>query len=131
MNSTEGNNEEYAWKAKLAGIRFSLVKEAEMYAPPFSKQLIHYKIGGRSFFYEVGLSPERRYCKIRNWAWIQRLRKPGKPILRLAFCGLYAVLSLNAMLKSNELNPKGVYTLFRALHNGFYGKLRPYSSAKN
>lgn len=131
MSSLTGNNEEYAWKVKLAGIRFSLIKDSEINAPLFSKQLIHYQIGGRSFFYEPGLPPEQRYYKIRNWAWIQRLRKPGKPLLRLIFCGLYIILSLNAMLKCNELSFKNVYTLFRALHNGFYGKLRPYSPAKN
>jgi hypothetical protein len=30
------------------------------------------------------------------------------------------------MLRCRELGIRRVYNLFRALHNGFYGKLRPY-----
>ncbi len=126
-----GGNEEYAWQAKLAGFQFSLVKDSVIRHPFISRRLIHYKIGGRSFFYECGLPPELRYYKIRNWAWIQRLRKPRKPLLRLMFCGFYIILALNAMLKCGEFRPQLVYDLFRALHNGFYGKLRPYSGRKN
>lgn len=126
-----GGNEEYAWQTKLAGFQFTLVKDSVIRHPFIPQHLIHYKIGGRSFFYECGLPPELRYCKIRNWAWIQRLRKPGKPLLRLLFCGLYIILALNAMLKCGEFRPRLVYDLFRALHNGFYGKLSPYSGRKN
>lgn len=129
--SINNANDEYAWKAKLQGFNFVLIKDAVIHHPPFSAQLIHYSIGGCSFFYEPGLTPERRYYKIRNWAWIQRLRKPGKPFVRLAFCGFYITLALNAMLRCGELHLRDVYTLFRALHNGFYGKLRPYSARKN
>ncbi len=126
-----GDNEEYAWQAKLAGFQFILVPDSSILRPHFSKRLIHFKIGGRSFFYECGLPAELRYCKIRNWAWIQRLRKPGKPLLRLLFCGFYIILALNAMLKCGEFRPQLIYDLFRALHNGFYGKLRPYAQRKN
>lgn len=129
--SLSHTNDEYAWKAKMQGIRFELIKAAVIRHPPFSAQLIHYSIAGRSFFYEPGLTPELRYYKIRNWAWIQHLRKPGKPLIRLAFCGFYIILALNAMLRCGEWHIRDVYTLFRALHNGFYGKLRPYSTRKN
>lgn len=129
--SLHNGNDEYAWKAKMQGVGFQLITSALIHHPPFSAQLIHYCIGGRSFFYEPGLSPELRYYKIRNWAWIQRLRKPGKPLVRLAFCGFYIILALNAMLRCGEFHLRDVYTLFRALHNGFYGKLRPYSARKN
>jgi hypothetical protein len=30
------------------------------------------------------------------------------------------------MLRSGEISIPRIYTLFRALHNGFYGKLRPF-----
>ncbi len=129
--SLHNDNDEYAWKAKMQGVGFQLITSALIHHPPFSAQLIHYCIGGRSFFYEPGLSPELRYYKIRNWAWIQRLRKPGKPLVRLAFCGFYIILALNAMLRCGEFHLRDVYTLFRALHNGFYGKLCPYSARKN
>lgn len=123
-------NEEFAWLAKLAGFQFLLIPCSTILHPIFSRRLIHYKIAGRSFFYECGLPPELRYYKIRNWAWVQRLRKPGRPLLRLLFCGLYIILALNAMLRCGEFRPRLIYDLFRALHNGFYGKLRPYASGK-
>lgn len=30
------------------------------------------------------------------------------------------------MVQADEVSVHKIYTLFRALHNGFYGKLRPY-----
>ena len=73
-----------------------------------------------------GLQISRQYYKSRNWAWLQRLRAPRNYPRRLAACAFYIILSLNAMLKSNELSIPRIYNLFRALHNGFYGKLRPF-----
>ena len=125
--SLNSGNEEYAWLARLSGFQFLLIPCSQFLHPIFSGRLIHYKIAGRSFFYECGLPPELRYYKIRNWAWVQRLRKPRRPLSRLLFCGLYIVLALNAMLRCGEFRPRLIYDLFRALHNGFYGKLRPYA----
>lgn len=122
----QNNNDEYPWKARRADFRFSVIPAAVLYHPSFAAELIHFKIGGRSFFYEIGLPPDLQYYKIRNWAWILRLRHPKKPHIRLALCGCYIILAINAMLKSGELHPRRVYNLFRALHNGFYGKLRPF-----
>ena len=63
---------------------------------------------------------------MRNWAWLQRLKHPHCYLRRLASCMLYAALSLGFMMRTEELTPLRLYTLFRALHNGFYGKLRPW-----
>lgn len=121
-----GEDEEYPWKVREAGFKFITILDSELEHPSASIPLIHYRIAHRSFFYEPGLHISRQYYKTRNWAWLQRLRAPYNYPRRLAACGFYIILSLNAMLSCNELSIPRIYNLFRALHNGFYGKLRPY-----
>lgn len=121
-----GMTEEYPWKVRGEGFRFVTVPAAVLYHPSTSATLVHYSFAGRSFFYEPGLSVERSYYKNRNWAWLKRLRARHHYGRRLVACGLYILLSLSCMLRFAEMSPKRVYNLFRALHNGFYGKLRPY-----
>ena len=121
-----GEDEEYPWKVRSAGFKFITVLNSELEHPSAAIPLIHYRIAHRSFFYEPGLHISRQYYKTRNWAWLQRLRAPHNYLRRLAACGFYIVLSLNAMLKCNEISIPRIYNLFRALHNGFYGKLRPF-----
>ena len=121
-----GEDEEYPWKVRKAGFRFITVMDSELEHPSAAIPLIHYRIAHRSVFYEPGLPLSRQYYKNRNWAWLQRLRAPRNYPRRLVACGFYILLSLNAMLMSNELSIPRIYNLFRALHNGFYGKLRPF-----
>lgn len=123
-----GEDEEYPWKLRHAGFNFITVRDSLLEHPSCRKELIRYEIAGRCFFYEPGLHPSRVYYKNRNWAWLQRLRYPRRRQIPLRFlaCGMYIFFSFNAMLRSAELTPLRVYQLFRALHNGFYGKLRPY-----
>ena len=121
-----GEDEEYPWKVRAAGFKFITVLNSELEHPSAAIPLIHYRIAHRSFFYEPGLHISRQYYKTRNWAWLQRLRAPHNYPRRLAACGFYIILSLNAMLRSGEISIPRIYTLFRALHNGFYGKLRPF-----
>lgn len=121
-----GEDEEYPWKVREAGFRFITVMDSELEHPSAAIPLIHYRIAHRSFFYEPGLPLSRQYYKNRNWAWLQRLRAPRNYPRRLVACGFYILLSLNAMLMSNELSIPRIYNLFRAMHNGFYGKLRPF-----
>ena len=121
-----GEDEEYPWKVRAAGFQFVTVLDSELEHPSAAIPLIHYRIAHRSFFYEPGLHISRQYYKNRNWAWLQRLRAPHDYLRRLAACGFYIALSINAMLQSHELSIPRIYHLFRALHNGFYGKLRPF-----
>lgn len=121
-----GEDEEYPWKVRAAGFSFITVLNSELEHPSAAIPLIHYRIAHRSFFYEPGLHVSRQYYKNRNWAWLQRLRAPHAYLPRLAACGFYIGLSLIAMARSRELSIHRIYNLFRALHNGFYGKLRPY-----
>lgn len=121
-----GEDEEYPWKVRHAGFRFVTVRDSELEHPSARIPLVHYSYGHHSFFYEPGLPISRLYYKARNWAWLQRLKSPNACLRRLVACGFYIILSLQAMLETEELDVSRVYTLFRALHNGFYGKLRPY-----
>jgi len=121
-----GEDEEYPWKVRNAGFRFVTVRDSELEHPSARVPLIHFTYGHHSFFYEPSLPVLRFYYKARNWAWLQRLKTPHAHLRRLVACGFYIILSLQAMLETDELTLSRVYTLFRALHNGFYGKLRPY-----
>lgn len=116
----------YSWEIQQAGYQLVTVRAAEIELPAAVKPLIHYRLANRSFFYEPGIPVARQYYKTRNWAWLHRLQAPRNYPARLILCGVYILFSLNAMLQCNELGIKRVYNLFRALHNGFYGKLRPY-----
>lgn len=121
-----GEDEEYPWKVRNAGFRFVTVRNSELEHPSAAIPLIHFSFARRSFFYEPGLPPSRSYYKARNWAWLQRLKRPRNPLHRLAACIFYAILSVDAMMMCDELSVARLYSLLRALHNGFYGKLRPY-----
>ena len=123
---SHGENEEYPWKARAAGYKFITVPNSELEHPAASRKLLHYRFANRSFIYEPGLPISRQYYKNRNWAWLRRLRAQRCYVRRLIACGLYIVLSLLSMVRCRELGIRRVYNLFRALHNGFYGKLRPY-----
>ena len=121
-----GENEEYPWKAKAAGYKFITVLNSELESPAASRMPLHYHFLNRSFIYEPGLPISRQYYKNRNWAWLRRLRAQRCYIRRLVACGLFIGLSLLSKLRCRELGIRRVYNLFRALHNGLYGKLRPY-----
>ncbi len=123
-----GEDEEYPWKLRNAGFNFITVRNSPLEHPSTKGELIQYRIGDYNYFYEQGLHPSRIYYKNRNWAWLQRLRYPRlrQTPIRLVACAVYIIFSINAMLRCEELTPLRVYQLFRALHNGFYGKLRPY-----
>ncbi len=121
-----GEDEEYPWKVRQAGFRFITVRNSPLEHPSAQVPLIHFEHSHHSFFYEPGLPPSRSYYKARNWAWLQRLKRPHAYLHRLAAALFYIILSLGGMLRTNELTPHRVYTLFRAMHNGYYGKLRPY-----
>lgn len=121
-----GEDEEYPWKVRHAGFEFVTVRDSELEHPSAAIPLVHFTYGNRSFFYEPGLPISRSYYKIRNWAWLQRLKHPRAYLRRLAACGFYIILTIDAMLLTNELSWSGLYTLFRAMHNGYYGKLRPF-----
>ena len=121
-----GEDEEYPWKVREAGFSFITVADSPLEHPSSTIPLICYRVGKHSFFYEPGLPESRQYYKVRNWAWLQRLKHPKSPLHRLAACGFYILLYVRAMLQTDEVTIGKLYTLFRALHNGFYGKLRPY-----
>lgn len=121
-----GEDEEYPWKVRNAGFSFVTVVDSPLEHPSSKFPLICYRVGKYSYFYEPALPESRQYYKMRNWAWLQRLKHPKNAPLRLVACGFYILLTLRAMLQTNEVTLLRLYTLFRALHNGFYGKLRPY-----
>lgn len=81
---------------------------------------------GRALSYTPGQNCAELYAAAFSRAYTAQQARPYAFPQRLFDCGLYIVFSLGAMLRANELTPRRVYTLFRAQHNGFYGKNRPY-----
>lgn len=126
-----GEDEEYPLMARQAGFRSVTIRGALLDHPSPPQPLLRYDFGGKCFFYEPGLALSRFYYKVRNWAWLQRRAHPRKPWLRLLACGAYIILAQNAMLQCHETSVRRLYTLFRALHNGFYGHLRPYERQRH
>ncbi|OCA03298.1 glycosyltransferase [Akkermansia glycaniphila] len=121
-----GEDEEYPWKARHAGYTFVTVRHSLLDHPTPPSELMHCRIGNRAFFYEPGLDASRFYYKVRNWAWLQRLKTPKNPVKRLLACGAYICLALHGMLTAGDCSWRKTYALFRGLHNGYYGHLRPY-----
>lgn len=128
---TQGVGEEYAARAAVAGFSFCAVNGAAISAEAPRARVLRYMVGPYSYFYQCGLSRKERYYTMRNWAWIQRVQYPRHYLRRLIACGFYILFTLRAMLQANEVSIPRIYTIFRGLHNGFYGKLRPFRKNKN
>lgn len=81
---------------------------------------------GRRFSYTPGQDAAALYAAAFSRAYSAQQSRPYAFPQRLFDCGLYIIFTLGAMLHCNEVSLLRVYTLFRAQHNGFYGKKRPY-----
>lgn len=81
---------------------------------------------GRDFLYTAERDTAALYTAAFSRAYSAQQAHPYAFPQRLFDCGLYILFTLGAMLRFNELTPHRVYTLFRAQHNGFYGKKRPF-----
>lgn len=121
-----GEDEEYPWRARQAGFRFVTVTASVQEQHRRTTSLLHTTVAGHPYFYEVGLSIPLMYNKLRNWAWLERSKHPRAHLQRLARCGGYILFTINAIIQTGDLSIPRLYNVFRALHNGFYGKLRPY-----
>lgn len=81
---------------------------------------------GRTLTYTPGQDCAAFYAAAFSRAYTAQQARPYALPQRLFDCGLYILFTLGAMLRADEFTPRRVYTLFRAQHNGFYGKKRPY-----
>lgn len=81
---------------------------------------------GHTFTYTPAQEISRFYAEAFSRAYTAQQARPYAFPQRLFDCGLYIIFALGAMLRCNEFTPLRVYTLFRAQHNGFYGKNRPF-----
>ncbi len=125
-----GEGEEYAARAAAAGFSFCAVSDASIRATAAPAHVLHYMVGPYSYFYRCGLSRRGFYYTMRNRAWVDRVQHPRHYLRRLIACGFYILFTLRAMLQANEVSILRIYTIFRGLHNGFYGKLRPFSQSE-
>lgn len=86
----------------------------------------HARYCGRDFSYTPGQDTAALYAAAFSRAYTAQQAHPYALPQRLFDCGLYIAFTLGAMLRADEFTLLRVYTLFRAQHNGFYGKNRPY-----
>lgn len=121
-----GEDEQYPWRARQAGYRFITVADSRLELSGNDSGLCHANIAGCTYFYETGIPLPLMYLKLRNWALLERMKSPRAYLPRLARCGGYILFTIHSIIQSGEVSIHRVYNVFRALHNGFYGKLRPY-----
>lgn len=88
-----GEDEEYPWMISHAGFRTYLVAASILHHPRPASELVHLELAGKAFYYEPGLDAFRLYYKVRNWAWLQRLKYPDSPVRRGLGCLGYVCLS--------------------------------------
>lgn len=127
----QGEGDEYAARAAAAGFSFCAVNDAYIAATAPPARVLHYMVGPYSYFYRCGLSRREFYYTMRNRAWIARVQHPRRYLRRLIACGFCILFTLRALLQANEVSIARIYTIFRGLHNGFYGKLRPFRKTQN
>ena len=76
-------DEEYPWIISRAGFRTYLVSGSILHHPRPATGLVRVELAGKAFYYEPGLDARRLYYKVRNWAWLQRLKHPDSPPLQM------------------------------------------------
>lgn len=121
-----GEDEEYPWLARQAGYRFVTLADSKLKLSGQAHALRHASVAGYTYFYETGISLPLMYLKLRNWALLERMKSPHAYLPRLARCGGYILFTIHSIIQSGEISILRIYNVFRALHNGFYGKPRPY-----
>jgi len=109
-----GEDEEYPWRVARAGFRTLCVRRAVL-DHPGPPRLIHWKLAGRAFFFEPGLSNWKLHYKVRNIVWLKK-RESGA-----AKAALTALAYLIAVLRWDGFS--GIPVVLRAVRDGWLGRL--------
>jgi rhamnopyranosyl-N-acetylglucosaminyl-diphospho-decaprenol beta-1,3/1,4-galactofuranosyltransferase len=109
-----GEDEEYPIRIEKSGFSFELVTDSIM-DHPGPRQLIHWRVFGRSFFIEKGISDAKLYYKVRNMVWIKRDQS--------SLC--HAALMALAYMVGVSLTdgPSRFPLLWRSIRDGWKGRL--------
>lgn len=109
-----GEDEEYPWRIEQAGFPQEAIRGAVM-DHPGPKNVVHWQILGKSFFFERGLADWKLYYKVRNMVWLKRRQVGCLRAIQMATAYLVAVILIDG--------PQRVTLLCRAIHHGWIGRL--------
>ncbi|KAB2641011.1 MAG: glycosyltransferase, partial [Verrucomicrobia bacterium] len=109
-----GEDEEYPWRIEQAGFRQQAVRAALLDHPGPAK-LIHWRIFGKSLFFEAGLADWKLYYKVRNMVWLKRQQAGDLRAISMA-----AAYGLAATIIDG---PSRLPLLWRAIGDGWQGRL--------
>jgi len=109
-----GEDEEYPWRIEQSGFRQQAVRGALLDHPGPAK-LIHWRILGKSLFFEAGLADWKLYYKVRNMVWLKR--KQAGDLRAISMAASYALAA--TIIDGATRLP----LLWRAIGDGWKGRL--------
>lgn len=118
-----GEDEEYPWMISHAGFRTYLAAASILHHPRPAAELVRLSLAGKAFYYEPGLDAFRLYYKVRNWAWLQRLKHPDARLRRWAGSAGYAVLCWVFIALYDSGSPSKLRAVCRGVYRGARGRL--------
>jgi rhamnopyranosyl-N-acetylglucosaminyl-diphospho-decaprenol beta-1,3/1,4-galactofuranosyltransferase len=109
-----GEDEEYPWRIERAGFPQEAIRGAVM-DHPGPQNVVHWRLQGKSFFFERGLADWKLYYKVRNMVWLKRMQAGDPTAIRMA--AVYAIAAV--MIDGWNRIP----LLRRAISDGWSGRL--------
>lgn len=109
-----GEDEEYPWRIEQAGFQQEAIRGAVM-DHPGPQDVVHWRLFGKSFFFERGLADWKLYYKIRNMVWLKRRQAGGLTAVKMAIAYSLGAIALDG--------PRRVPLLRRAIRDGWSGNL--------
>ena len=109
-----GEDEEYPWRIEQGGFSQEAVRGAVL-DHPGPANLSHWRMCGKSFFFERGLADWKLYYKVRNMVWLKRQQGGAWRALSMAMAYTLAAALIDG--------PKRLVLLRRAIADGWQGRL--------
>lgn len=109
-----GEDEEYPWRIEQAGFRQAAIRGSVM-DHPGPRNVVHWRILGKSFFFERGLADWKLYYKVRNMVWLKRQQAGNLRAISMAAAYTVAATIIDG--------PMRIPLLHRAIHDGWIGRL--------
>ena len=109
-----GEDEEYPWRIEQAGFPQEAICGAVM-DHPGPKNVVHWQLFGKSFFFERGLADWKLYYKVRNMVWLKRQQIGNLRAIQMAATYAFAATLIDG--------PRRIPLLCRAIRDGWNGHL--------
>jgi rhamnopyranosyl-N-acetylglucosaminyl-diphospho-decaprenol beta-1,3/1,4-galactofuranosyltransferase len=109
-----GEDEEYPWRIEQAGFTQQAMTRSLM-DHPGPRNVVHWKLFGKNFFFERGLADWKLYYKVRNMVWLKRRQSGNRRALLMAAAYAFAAVVIDG--------PQRLPLLRRAVRDGWHGRL--------